>query len=101
MPLTITSTSLMKDRFTGPMDWASDVIGMNVTDVNVQIAATGGPASIDVDLATHCPNGKGGTTSLASPLRLSVPLFDAASGKYRLTKKVADVAPFLALDKTK
>lgn len=107
MAISIDAIHLMRDGFGAPMDWNTDVIGLNVSQINIQISASGAsdsamPSEIDVEVVSRPPNRASGTGTVASALTWSVPRHgpdpaNPASTLYRLARDISDAGDFFAL----
>lgn len=85
MPFVARSVTLMRDGFTGPLDWDVDVVGGSVVTLNVQVNVQQGPfptapfppAGIQVAVTHRVPNNDVGLPTISQPVVLDVPLVDA------------------------
>jgi hypothetical protein len=109
MPIVIESIQFMRDDFSAELNWATDVVGLNVERINIQILGGGAPtaampSNIPVKLTSRVPNLHPGEATLpsSSPRTWNLPRIGADPQKagrtrYRLSKSIAEAGGFLGL----
>jgi peptidoglycan hydrolase-like protein with peptidoglycan-binding domain len=107
--LTVESLRVTDDSTSVALGW-NQVIGLDTTNLNIEITASGLPPAtmppqIGVTLSSRAPNGAGGTATLAAAARFDVPRLRADPANpnrivYRLGLALNSVGAFLKVERT-